>query len=608
MSLYIRTCFMTIGIIILLVLCFYGNSMAMWPQENDWIPFINNDWENIEDSAGDTNADYLDYVSDSVASAYWYFDEEYLFFRSVLNGDPVKYKKGNPEQLLPYGWNVLVEVTGDNYADYSISIDGTGGSDTLHTEYNLDQDNKMDGETGYSITATEDPYIDGDYTYLINSKVRVKKITEDKLLWIDGDPDYYLETKVSLNWLSRQNYSDPPPVTENTVLKFATGSGASAQNINKDLVGQTNSIDLYSFYDDSPSVSLDGNYGILRDSRHIVNLDDYGLWYINEQLEVIGEGWPVGSSNYYTGGLSLRIENSDTEVVWDDSVAVGLDGIIPINLTWIIEYGNKPGVYKIYVENPRNPGEYNLKDTFTLKTPVLETSFKEVNSENALPGEQLDYTIGVINSGNYTAENVIVEDIFPPETLYVTESTYSDGIHQPDLNGQSALKDGLIVGDLNPDTQSDISFSLKIAPDIINQIQVNNIAIIRFDASLYQRTQINREANTVVDSPQITIRKSSDVNHVFPQDIITYNSVCENIGSSVANNVVVVDQIPSNTSYQLNSISPDNSNAGVEVYFKHEENGNFDQNETKPIIALKWVFDTIVPEQSKETSFEVKIN
>jgi len=600
-----------IVIIIFLIIIFPDSSMATWPQENDWIPFIDSNWEYIVDPESDVNADYLDYVSvdlgNSFASACWYFDGNNIYFRVTLNGDPVKYKKGNPVELLPFGWNVLVDVTGDNYADYSVSIDGTGSSDRLHTEYNLDQDNTMDGETGYGITATQDPYLDEGYIYLINNQVRVKQITSDESLWIDGNPDYYLETKIPLAWLSRQNYSEPPAVTETSTLKFAAGSGASAMTINKDLVGQTTSTDISQDFSNFSSFTFEGSYGVLKDIRHDVNIDDYGLWYVKEEVELEGEGWPAGSSDYYTGAINVKIEDPLSQIVWEGSVPSESDGSILLNPVWYIESGDEPGVYNIYVEDPRNLGEYNLKDTFTFLSPVLQTSYKEVNLSTALPGERLDYMIGVINTGNYPANNIIVRDIFPEYTVYITDSTYLNGVLQSDLNDQSPLENGFIVGGLDPGSQLNITFSLNTSPDIIDQTQIDNIAIIRFDESPFERYQVIREAYTIVNSPQLKLIKSSSVSQISPSETITYYNVCENIGSSIASNVIILDQIPSDTIYQLNSITPDALVSGVDVFFRHEADGDFDQNEVEPVIALKWVFDDIQPGEFIETSFKVKV-
>lgn len=582
-----------------------------WPAENDWIPFIDSNWENLNDPIKDVNNDYLDYVSveayDLSSSIYWYYDGEYLYFRKILNGDPVKYKKEEPIELLPYGWNVLIEVTGDNYADYSVSIDGTGSADHLHTMYNLDNDNKMDGETGFNITATETPYISGEYIYLLNSKVRVKKITSDSSFWIDGDPDYLLETKVPLAWLSRQGYDDPPPVNESTVLTFAGGSGASGQTINKDLVGQTSATNVEQVLQNSAPFTLEGLYGVLTDSRETLSDNDYGLWYYGEIVSLIGQGWPGSLSNYYTGSLNIKIKNSTNNIVWNGSIPVESDGTILNQASWLLEGEIKPGVYDIFVESPIHTGEYDLKDTFTIMMPNIENSSKDVSTDFALPGEILDYTINIYNEGNYLADNIIVTDTFPPYTEYIADSTYLNEILVSDIDGSSVLENSLNIGSLEPGGNSQIKFSLKVSPETVGQRDITNIAVINFDISPNERIQISREAYTLVNSPQIKITKKSDVAKAQPQDIVRYTTTVENVGSSDANNVVVVDYIPSDTTYQLNTVIPDSSSSGVTVYYKHKLDEDFDQNEGLPIIAIKWVFDRIEAGAVETVIFEVKV-
>ncbi len=601
-------------ILLILIMIFSFNSLVkaqQWPAESDWIPFIDGNWENINDLSNDVNRDYIDYISVEQfglsSSVYWYYDGEYLYFRKILNGDPVKDLQGEPNQLQPFGWNVLIEVTGDNYADYSISIDGTGTADHLHTMYNLDNDNKMDGETGYSITATEPPYFLGEYIYLINSEVRVKQITSDSSFWIDGNPDYFLETRVPITWLSRQGYDNPPPVTENTALKFAVGSGASGQTINKDLVGQTGATNIEQVLQNSVSLTLGGLYGILTDSRDIVSKDNFGLWYYGETVSLEGQGWPGSLSNYYTGSLNIKIINSSGNVVWSGSIPVESDGTLLSQESWLLEGDIKPGVYDIFVESPIHTGEYNLKDTFTIMMPNIENSTKEVSTANALPGDELDYTITIHNNGNYQADNISVTDIFPPETEYIAASTYLNGNLVSDIDGSSVLNNGLNIGALNPGDNSQISFTLKVKPEIIGQTDINNTAVINFDVSPNERIQISRQAYTLVNSPQIKITKKSDVTKAQPQDIVKYTTTVENVGSSDANNVAVVDYIPSDTTYQLNTVIPDSSSPGVTVYYKHKLDGNFDQNEVLPIIAIKWVFDRIEAGAVETVTFEVKV-
>jgi len=603
-----------IYLLLILIMIFSFNfsiKAQQWPAENDWIPFIGSNWVNINDPTKDVSIDYLDYVSiDSyglTSSIYWYYDGEYLYFRKILNGDPVKYKKGEPIELLPYGWNVLIEVTGDNYADYSVSIDGTGSADHLHTMYNLDNDNKMDGETGFSITATETPYSSGEYIYLLNSEVRVKQITADNSFWIDGDPDYFLETRVPISWLSRQGFNNPPPVNENTVIRFAAGSGASGQTINKDLVGQTSGTNIEQVLQNSASLTLGSSYGILTDSRHNISKDNYGLWYYGETVYLTGQSWPGSSSSYYTGSLNIKIEDSSGNIVWSGLVPVESDGTVNDQASWLLEGDINPGIYDIFVKNPIHTGEYNLKDTFTIMMPNLENSSKNVSTNIALPGEILDYTINVNNVGNYLADNILVTDNFPLHTEYVANSTYLNGILVSDVDGSSVLNNGLDIGSLEPGDNSQISFSLKVSPETVGQQDISNIAIINYDVSSQERIQISREAYTLVNSPQINITKESDVTDAQPQDIVQYQTTIENVGSSDANNVAVVDYIPSDTTYQLNTVIPDSTSTGVTVYYKHELNGNFDQNEELPIIAIKWIFDSIEVGAVESVTFKVKV-
>ena len=71
------------------------------------------------------------------AAAYVYFDGTNVYFRIILDGDPLSYTgPTSPNGLRPFGWAAMIESTGDIYPDYGIGIDGTGASDRIHTMYN----------------------------------------------------------------------------------------------------------------------------------------------------------------------------------------------------------------------------------------------------------------------------------------------------------------------------------------------------------------------------------------------------------------------------------------------------------------------------------------
>lgn len=135
---------------------------AAWPTQTQWIPTIAKDWTYITDPLSDVNpAGHLDLVPDlttsPLAASFWYFDGTNIYFRMILDGDPVKNRGLATAEMLPFGWNILVESTGDLYPDWSLSVDGTGSADQIHTMYNLGLDDTMDGETGNTVTANQTP-------------------------------------------------------------------------------------------------------------------------------------------------------------------------------------------------------------------------------------------------------------------------------------------------------------------------------------------------------------------------------------------------------------------------------------------------------------------
>ncbi len=235
--------------IVAVLTIFAAPASAAWPLQAEWIPALGPNWTNITDPSDQQSA-YLDCVVDTMqplsrqAASYWFFDGIYMYFRMILDGDPLRYQGITAAGMKPFGWAVLIESTGDMYPDYAIGINGTGSSDTISSMYNITQDFTMDGATGWTQSATT-PVLNGGFWYLLNGMVRSGVSGGNT----NGTPDYYLDIMVPLTWLSRMANTTPPAaVTSSTPIKIAFGTDASGQNIGKDLVGQSSLIDIGSYF------------------------------------------------------------------------------------------------------------------------------------------------------------------------------------------------------------------------------------------------------------------------------------------------------------------------------------------------------------------------
>ena len=582
------------------------SSAAAWPSQSQWLPSIDSRWTYVTDPPGDVNPPgavdcVVDVTSPTPAASYWYFDGTNMYFRMILDDAPLKIdsKTGTAIKLSSNLWNILIDSTGDRWADWSISLDGAGSNDRLTTRYNLGADNTMDALTGWSITASETPTVSGGFTYLVNGSVRVATVSETASQWHNGNPDYYLDMQVPLTWLSRQGSSSPAPVTQSTPLRICFGSSTNGDTVNKDLVGQSDTTDAAAAIEAAPAASpesaMTGSHGVLLDARHASSPVNMGLWHSGEMVTVSGYGWPLPVSPLYTGTLLLRILDPTSSIVWEGTVPNDATGMVSNAPTWQIGQSAANGVYSIYVADPRQPSLYYRKDTFSISEYDLTTSSKAVDKLTALGGEELTYTITLNNTGGAASPSVVLFDSPPGLTTYVPDSTKLNGIAQPDVAGRSVLVDGLVLGSIAPSSTVTVTFKVTIDISTPDQSLIQNKADITWSGGFIEVT-----ATTTVDAPMITVVKSVSLGSAMPGETLTYSVVCTNLGHATATSLALVDAIPAETTYVIGSTT---SSGIAQPTFRHTEEGAYDSDELAPIIALKWLIPTLAPGESITLSF-----
>lgn len=579
---------------------------AAWPTQAQWIPTIAKDWTYITDPLSDvTPSGHLDLVPDltssSLAASFWYFDGTNIYFRMILDGDPVKNRGLATAEMLPFGWNILVESTGDLYPDWSLSVDGTGNADQIHTMYNLGLDEKMDGETGNTVTSSQPPYVDANgFQILINGYVKSKQTTTDPTKWYRGNPDFYLDFGVPLSWFSRVGYSTPAPVTGSTPIKFAFGTGASGETINKDLAGQSNTTVVTDFFNSVPPTALDsgGSYGTMLDTRHTSTPAAMGIWSRNETLRINGYGWP-GSGIYYTGNLIVRVTDPSGSTIWQNNVPVTNTGNVSNAPTVTFGPAAALGVYFIYVADPRNLSSFMYKDSFTVAAVDMSTSAKAVNKATAGILEELTYTITVSNTGNLAAQNVVVTDQLPGGVTYVPGSTTLNGSPVPDSGSSSGLIAGYSLGTVQPGVTHVFVLKARINTTAVDGTTLNNVANIAWTGG-----SIQRNATTSVIAPRISISKTVDLTSALPGQVLTYTAYVLNSGSMPATTIDIYDSIPPETEYIVGSAT---RGGGVAVAFKHVSTGDYDASEVLPIIGLRWTIPLLGVGKGITLVFEVRV-
>lgn len=88
--------------------------------------------------------------------------------------------------------------------------------------------------------------------------------------------------------------------------------------------------------------------------------------------------------------------------------------------------------------------------------------------------------------------------------------------------------------------------------------------------------------------PELTLVESVDLSVAAPGDTLTYTVVYSNVGEGLATNVVIIEDIPVETSYVSNSVTA----PGMTVDYSHDGGSNYDLVQTAPVTHIRFTRDS----------------
>ena len=180
---------------------------------------------------------------------------------------------------------------------------------------------------------------------------------------------------------------------------------------------------------------------------------------------------------------------------------------------------------------------------FSIDAADMRTSSKLVDKATATPGEVLEYTIVLTNTGHADALTIVVSDTAPAHTTYIPGSYTVSGSPSWSITENNGIRWQGTVSLTHPVT---ITFRVLLDSVIDNGTVVENVAHVYEgdvpEVDLYART-------TIVSQPCLTSsKKESNPSSVLAGDIVTYTIVLINTGSS-GGTVILTDCMPVCTSY-----------------------------------------------------------
>ena len=192
-------------------------------------------------------------------------------------------------------------------------------------------------------------------------------------------------------------------------------------------------------------------------------------------------------------------------------------------------------------------GGYGLYHSTGDGNPDFSTSLKTVSpAGNIAAGGVLRYTIAFTNTGDITATNVIITDVVPIHTTFL--SAQDGGVH---ANGVVTWT----VGTVPPDNSGAAHFRVQV--NVATGTLITNVACLSSDQTALLETNVT--TNTVALMPDFGLSyKTATVGYpAQPGDLITYTVVYTNGGTLMAGDVVITDPVPAGTTYVAGGVCTD---------------------------------------------------
>ncbi|PFI22784.1 DUF7507 domain-containing protein [Bacillus cereus] len=183
-------------------------------------------------------------------------------------------------------------------------------------------------------------------------------------------------------------------------------------------------------------------------------------------------------------------------------------------------------------------------------------SNKTVNLAFATVGDTLTYTITLNQTGNVSANDVVIQDIIPQGTTFIENSVIVNGEALPGVNPVSGIPiDTILVGG-----DAIASFQVTVT-SIPTPNELNNQAITTFNYIVnpnnlpVTNTTTTNTVTTTVQNDNVIAIKSVNATNALPSQTLTYTITITNSGNVTIEDLLAVDTVPVDTTFVTSSVT-----------------------------------------------------
>lgn len=326
----------------------------------------------------------------------------------------------------------------------------------------------------------------------------------------------------------------------------STSVGAATVNLTKSVDKTTAALgDKLTYY---TAIKNLGNISV----NDVIFIDTIpnGTTFVNGSVSIDGVSQLGGS---ISPPLGLQVGNISSGTVKTISYDVNIGTINNNILTSAASFVSYK--YTLDPSVPNGKGSEGLSNTVDTAISRVDLNVvKSVDKSGATIGDEINYTLGLKNTGNVSADNVTITDTTPNGTAFVTNSLKLNGIIK---TGETTNPPGYNLGSIPANTLYTVTFKVTVitlpSPNIIT-----NNAAVAYNFSVGSTTKnnntISNDVLTTIGRAELNSIKSVDKVGATIGDTLRYTISINNTGNIVANSVRLKDTIPNGTTFVNDSV------------------------------------------------------
>ncbi|MGB0119564.1 MAG: isopeptide-forming domain-containing fimbrial protein [Solirubrobacterales bacterium] len=172
----------------------------------------------------------------------------------------------------------------------------------------------------------------------------------------------------------------------------------------------------------------------------------------------------------------------------------------------------------------------------TLKFPIADLDIDKIAPEVVEHDEQFTYTIKVNNKGPNTATQVVITDPLPAGLAFISSAECTSAI-------------SCNLGTIPVGGSKTVNILVSPTLPVFGEIVTNTATVEGHEFDPNEKDNTDTVKTEILGEADVKITKTADPSKARPGDIITFHLKAENVGTAMAEDVVITDTLPAGLSF-----------------------------------------------------------